>query len=86
MTHISYLFEHGLITPDKLHLTEQTNSEGLAIAKALGVRFLGFWKELGAYIFNDDDGTGTSFTAKNMEEAKAKLKQKYKEFGLAYGG
>jgi hypothetical protein len=84
MNHIEYLFEHGLIGADKRQLNED-NSEGMRIAKALGVRFLGFWAELGKYIFNDDDDTGTSFVAKDIDEARKKLQQKRKEFAVAYG-
>lgn len=85
MKYLEYLLECNCIHINTINLIEQTNQEGLSIAKKLGIRFLGIWKEVeNKYVFNDDDGTGTSFLAGNMEEAKEKLKQKYKDFGLVY--
>ena len=85
MNHLEYLYEQGLIVPE-LTFNEESDSEGKAIAKKLGIRFVGYWKELEKYLFNDDDGTGTSFAARDEDEAETKLKQKYKEFGMTYAG
>ena len=84
MRHLDFLFNRGVITVKDIQLNEENNAEGRMIAKKLGIRFLGFWADMGKYIFSDDDGTGTSFTAKDFKEAKDKLIQKYKDFGLVY--
>lgn len=85
MKYQEYLFEHGMLYPNEIGslISEESTEEGEKIAKAIGVRFVGFWKDIGKYLFNDDDETGTSFLAKDIEEARRKLKEKRKEF-LAY--
>lgn len=72
-SYLEYLFEHGYIPLSEIQLNEMSNDEGKSIANKLKVRFLGFWEELGKYIFNDDDVTQSSFTAGSMDEAIKKL-------------
>jgi len=84
MKHLEYLFDRGLIEIGDLNLNEADNTEGQSIAKALGIRLVGYWEDAKSYLFNDDEETGTSFLAKDIDEARKKLKEKRKEFGLAY--
>ena len=80
--YMSYLLEQGAIPIDKLILTEGNSDEGKTIAKALGVTLRGWWDELNQWVFNDDEVTESSFTAKDMEEAKRKLANLRKAFEL----
>jgi hypothetical protein len=73
--HLEYLLEKGYIDISTLTLTEKNNSEGIKIAKAIGVKFIGWWDELDSWLFMDNDVTETTFAAKNVEEAKNKLEK-----------
>lgn len=85
MHHLEYLLENGYIDVTDINVTlnEENEDEGQRIAKELGVVFKGWWKELGKFIFNDDDVTESSFTAKDMAEAKKKLHAMRAKFGMA---
>jgi hypothetical protein len=70
---------------------KELEKEGRAIAEKLGngVTYLGPWfhdeekKEFLWHTFNDDPAfTGTTFTAKTFQEAKEKLIEKRKLFGM----
>ena len=83
-TYMEFMFDRGYIDISTIVLTEMSNSEGMSIAKKLGVRFLGIWKELGdKFIFNDDDVTESSFTAGSFQEAEKKLKALRSKFSMA---
>ena len=83
MNYKEYLFDHGMSNPEVSIAEGTAAAEGESIAKTLGVRFIGYWDEISKFLFNDDNETGTSFAAKDLDEARQKLKQKRKEF-LAY--
>lgn len=74
--YLEYLLEKGYIDISTLQLNENKidNTEGLKIAKAIGVKFNGWWEELGKWTFTDDTITKSTFTALDLEEAKRKLK------------
>lgn len=82
-SHLEYLFEKGLIPMDQIILTEGKDDEGQKIAKTLGIRLAGWWEELSKYLFNDDEDTGTSFAAANLDEAKKKLAEVRAAFAKA---
>ena len=48
---------------------------GEEIASQLGIHYNGWWKELEAHTFTDTapGGTGSTFTAKTLSEAKVKM-------------
>jgi len=54
---------------------------GAQIARELGIHYDGVWKEIDALQFTDTDGTGTTFTANSLEEARTKLAEKRLLFG-----
>lgn len=58
---------------------------GEAIAKELNLRYEGIQEELGMQ-FTDIHGTGTTFYATSVEDAREKLKEKRRLFGVAEGG
>lgn len=78
--YLEYLLEKGFVDISKLVLIESHSDEGARIAKTLGVRLNGWWKELRKWLFTDDEITKSSFAAKSMEEAKEKLEKMRKAF------
>lgn len=74
--YLEYLLEKGYIDISTLQLNENKidNTEGLKIAKAIGVLFNGWWEELGKWTFTDNI-TKSTFTAIDLEEAKRKLEK-----------
>lgn len=56
---------------------------GEDVAQKLGVRFVGEWEGLNEYLFNDDNITGGSFSAKTLEEAREKLTKMRERFAMA---
>jgi hypothetical protein len=78
--YLEYLLEKGFVDIGKLVLIESHSDEGARIAKTLGVRLNGWWKELHKWLFTDDAVTKSSFAAKSMEEAKEKLEKMREAF------
>jgi len=62
-----------------------TEPEGIAIADKLGVRYDGIQKEIGMQ-FTDIRGTGSTFYATSMEDAREELRKQRRLFGMAEGG
>lgn len=87
-----YFMERTLAVKDidtaKLSPREQRLlQKGYDIADKLGVSFKG-WQEgvgslKGQFLFNDDDETGSSFTARDENEARKKLADRRNEFAMA---
>lgn len=74
MRHLEYLLEHRILKPSDFVLTEENEDEGKGIAHVIGATLVGWWKDMGKFMFTDTE-TGSSFTAKNMEEAKKKVRK-----------
>jgi hypothetical protein len=80
-----YLLESGQLKDLSFLITEgKTNANllkiGKDIAARLRVHFNGWWKDMGKFVFTDMEQTGTTFTAKDFNEAQQKLIQKRKDF------
>ena len=58
-----------------------TKEQGQIIAEQLGLRFDGIQEGIGMQ-FTDIDVTGTTFYARTLEDAKRKLAEKRKLFGV----
>lgn len=78
-----YLISIGRLPPEvkgdeKRARKKFTDEDGRKIAEALGVRFAGVQRDKilpDIYLFNDDFGTGTSFMAEDLEDAKKRFQE-----------
>jgi hypothetical protein len=83
MSFVDFLLENHVLELDMIEL--RRDEKGEDIAGKLDVEFIGWQPGLNKYLFKDSKGTGSSFTAKDFEEAELKLNRnrlKYKRAEL----